>query len=162
MINFDRRINTSLAPHMLWVLMKQAIESPEDSPIWPVELEHSEPLELSTGATIQATYKVGPIPTQVRYIITNFDEQGRTFSYKSSLSHPLKGGATLEVTSHQGGSTLRWHGSYRPRLHLLAPAALLFVKIYFLKHFFRRLEENLRHYRPPFEFRESPRDSLRG
>lgn len=144
-VDFDRTINSSLPAEALWRLMRQAFEDPGRSPIWPVELEESDAVELAEGATVVATYKLGPVEVRPCYHITDLEE-GRSFSYRSDASHPLDGGATVVVRGRNGGSALRWYGSYRPRLHPLAPGALLFVRLYFLRTFFARLEENLRLY----------------
>ena len=146
MICFDREIETKLSPDHLWTLIKQAFEDPSKSPVWPVELEEVEPFEMDEGQTVRATYKLGSLRVRPSYSITGYDEPLKTFSYASAPTHPLKGGATVLVYPRANGSVLRWHGEYRLRLHPAAPAAALFVQLYFLDHFFERLEENLRRY----------------
>lgn len=149
-VDFDRTIESSLPGRELWRLMQQAFEEPNKSPIWPVDLEESDPVELREGAKVAATYKIGPLKTHPSYRITDF-EPGHSFSYESEPSHPLEGGATVVIQRRDGASSaLRWHGSYRPRLHPLAPGALLFVRLYFLRTFFARLEQNLRDYEASF------------
>lgn len=150
-IDFDRRIESTLPATELWMLMKEAFENPAQSPIWPVDLEEVEPIELKRHAQIKATYKIGPIRSRPIYHITHV-HQGRNFSYESDRSHPLAGGATVEVEGHGSGSTLRWHGSYRPRVHPLALGAMLFVRLYFLRTFFTRLQRNLRRYEDSFTY----------
>lgn len=59
-IDFDRRIESTLPATELWRLMKEAFENPAQSPIWPVELEEVEPIELKRHAQVKATYKIGP------------------------------------------------------------------------------------------------------
>ncbi len=143
-IRFDRHIDSSLPTQTLWGLIKEAFEDPGHSPLWPVELEEVEPIVLRPGEPVTATYKVGPFRFRPAYHIRSV-EQGRRFSYESDSTHPLAGGATVEVsTAHDGSSTLRWRGAYQPRLHPLAIGAVLFVRWYFLEHFFERLEQNLR------------------
>lgn len=144
-VTFDRTISTSLPPQELWRLMKGAFEDPSHSPIWPVELDEVYPVELREGARVTAAYKIGPLQVEPSYHITEF-HRGQSFSYASDRSHPLAGGATVEVRPDDGGSALRWHGAYRPRLHPLSPGAILFVRLYFLRTFFSRLESNLRRY----------------
>ncbi len=143
MISFDRTIETVIEPAELWRLVKQAFENTAESPIWPVELEEKEPVTLAEGAVVEATYKVGPIKARPRYRITAFDEEARRFSYAAASFHPLRGGATVEVLSRGEKSALRWYGDYRANWHPLAPGAVLFVKFYFLEHFFARLEEKI-------------------
>lgn len=153
-VRFDRKIESSLPPEELWRLMKEAIENPPGSPIWPVDLEDMEPIELAPRATVTATYKIGPIKVRPLYHITSL-ERGRSFSYESNSSHPLAGGATVKVQGRPNGtSLLRWYGSYRPRLHPLAPGALLFVRLYFLRAFFTRLEANLCKYEASYASRK--------
>lgn len=150
-IEFDRIIESSLPKQELWRLMRQAFEAPHQSPIWPVELEEVDTIELAQGATVTATYKIGPFKGKPSYKITDFESE-RRFSYGSDPSHPLKGGATVEVLEREAGrSALRWSGSYRARLHLLGPAAYVFVKFYFLDHFFTRLTRKLRAYEEDFD-----------
>lgn len=144
-IEFDRMIGTGLDADELWRLMKEAFENPATSPIWPVELDEVHPVTLQEGTTVRATYALGPIKNQLSYRITEF-RPGHRFSYESSPDHPLAGGATVEVAGHDEGSTLRWSGRYRPRLHLAAPVAWGFVRWYFVDAFFGRLRENLRRY----------------
>ncbi len=150
-IEFDRTISSELPADELWPLVKGAFENPATSPLWPVPLEEVEPIELSDGAPIAATYAVGPLKFRPRYHITDFDERGRSFRYQSDAYHPLKGGATVRVQPRQqSNSALRWTGSYRPRLHPLAPGAVVFVRLYFVRTFFANLESNLRDYEARF------------
>ncbi len=144
-IEFDRTIDTDLPATELWNVMKEAFEDPASSPVWPVDLEKTRPIELRRGAEVAATYRVGPVAVEAAYHITEF-EPGVRFRYESSPSHPLAGGATVEAEPRQQGSQLHWTGRYRARLHPLAPFAYLFVRLYFIETFFRRLEENLRAY----------------
>ena len=144
-IDFDRRIESTLPASELWRLMKEAFENPAQSSIWPVELEEVEPVELKRHAQVKATYKFGPIRMSPTYHITHVHQE-RNFSYESDRSHPLAGGATVEVEAHGSGSTLRWHGAYRPRIHPFALGAMLFVRLYFLRTFFTHLQRNIRHY----------------
>ena len=144
-IDFDRTIETTLSDRELWRLLKEAFEDPSTSPIWPVDLEETQPTELREGAPITATYKLGPFRASPHYYITDL-QRGRSFSYESQSSHPLAGGATVEVLPRPGGSALRWRGSYRPRLHFQAPAAVLFVRLYFLRTFFSRLQSRIEDY----------------
>lgn len=144
-VTFDRTIATSLPAQALWRLIRGAFEDPGQSPIWPVELDEVHPVELRKGAKITAAYKIGPLKAEPSYHITEFHE-GQSFSYASDRSHPLAGGATVAVQPDGAGSALRWHGAYRPRLHPLAPGAILFVRLYFVRTFFSRLESNLRRY----------------
>ena len=149
-IEFDRTIDTGLPAAELWTLIKQAFENPAESVIWPVELEEVNPVELRCGAIVEATYKIGPLRARPSYRITEF-ERGHSFSYESTADHPLQGGATVEVEPMEPrGSTLRWHGSYRPRLHPLAPGAVAFVRLYFLRTFFAHLASRLRTYEKTF------------
>lgn len=150
-IEFDRTIESSLPKQELWRLIRQAFEAPHQSPIWPVKLEEVETIELAQGATVTATYKVGPFEAHPSYTITKF-QPDRGFSYGSDPSHPLKGGASVEVLHRPTGeSALRWSGSYRARLHPLGPGAYAFVKFYFLDHFFTRLTKKLRAYEKNFD-----------
>ena len=153
-VTFDRTIESELPPQQLWRLMKEAFEDPSQSPIWPVELDEVNPVELSPGAEVKATYKLGPLKARPGYRITDF-EAGRRFSYESDADHPLAGGATVEILSRDGDSALRWYGEYHPRLHPAALGALAFVRLYFLRTFFARLEENLRQYEESFSARDS-------
>ncbi|RAL22436.1 hypothetical protein DL240_11355 [Lujinxingia litoralis] len=143
MLSFDRTIDTRLDPELLWELVVEAFEDPANSRIWPIELDEVSPITLRPGATLSATYRFGPLHTHQNYMITEVVD-GQSLSYCSQASHPLKGGATLSVLESLKGSQLRWVGSYRPRLHPLAPGALLFVRLYFLNAFFARLEHRLR------------------
>ncbi|MBA2662744.1 MAG: SRPBCC family protein [Bradymonadaceae bacterium] len=139
-----------MPPEELWRLIKEAFQEPSRSPIWPVDVDEVEPVELMEGAMVQATYKLGPLKARPSYSITRF-EPGRSFSYESNPSHPLQGGATVVVEPREAmASALRWYGSYRPRLHPMAPGALLFVRLYFLRTFFAGLEEKLRVYEQIF------------
>jgi hypothetical protein len=148
-VEFDRTIESDLPPQELWRLMKEAFEDPSRSPIWPVELDEVNPVELRLGAEVTATYRFGPVKAQPSYYVTEF-EAGKSFSYESYPDHPLEGGATVEVLSRDGASALRWRGAYRPRLHPAAPGALAFVRLYFLRTFFSRLKANLRRYEERF------------
>lgn len=156
-VTFDRIIRTSLPQEELWRLIKGAFEDPSRSPIWPVELDEVHPVELQKGAQVTAAYKIGPLKAEPSYEITEFN-RGRSFSYESDPDHPLAGGATVEVLPEDTGSALRWRGAYRPRRHLLAPGAILFVRLYFLRTFFSRLESNLLRYEEKIK---SPRQSVR-
>ena len=147
-IDFDRTIETDLTPRRLWELMVGAFENPATSPVWPVDLEEVDPVKLKAGQTVEGVYKLGPIKSRLSYHITDFDPP-RAFSYRSDDDHPLAGGATVEVQHRRAGtSALRWHGHYKTRLHLKAPAAYLFVRFYFLDTFFGRLEANLQKVAP--------------
>ena len=148
-ITFDRTIDSTLPPRELWRLMKEAFEDPSQSPIWPVELDEVHPVTLRVGEEVTATYKLGPLKARPSYHITDLQPE-RRFSYQSDADHPLAGGATVQVQSRDDASTLRWRGTYRPRLHPAAPAALAFVKLYFLRTFFTQLEKNLRRYEEDF------------
>lgn len=148
-VEFDRTIETDLPADELWRLMVRAFEDPSSSPIWPVDLEETHPVEMREGAKVSATYKLGPVEVGAAYHITEF-EPGQFFSYKSDRSHPLKGGATVSVDARAGRATLRWRGAYTTRLHPMAPFAYLFVRLYFVRSFFRRLEANIRDYEDQF------------
>ena len=156
-IDFDRCIDSRLPADELWGLMKSAFENPADSPIWPVELDEVHPVELQEGATVEGTYSIGPFNSHLCYQITEF-LPGRQFSYESGEDHPLKGGATVRIVPRYDESTLRWTGHYRPRVHFAAPAAVAFVKLYFIRHFFGALEAKLRRYEAN---RQTPADHRR-
>ncbi|TXD40792.1 hypothetical protein FRC96_04960 [Lujinxingia vulgaris] len=143
MLSFDRSIDTRLSPEVLWELLVEAFEDPAHSRIWPIDLDEVSPITLRPGATLEATYKLGPLHTHQRYVIGEVVE-GQSLSYSALGSHPLKGGATVSVLESLQGSQLRWVGNYTPRLHPLAPGALLFVKLYFLNAFFSSLEHKIR------------------
>lgn len=143
-IEFDRSISTELDAARLWQLLVEAFENPGESPFWPVDLEETEPVEVREGNPITATYKIGPLRVRPSYHFVDVDPP-RSLRYRSDADHPLDGGATVRIEPTRQGATLHWTGSYQPRLHPMAPFAYLFVRLYFLDTFFRRLEANLDH-----------------
>lgn len=143
-IEFDRSITTGIDADRLWQLLEEAFEDPGASPFWPVGLEETKPVEVRAGNPITATYKIGPLRVRPSYHFVDVDPP-RSLRYRSDADHPLDGGATVHIEPTDSGSTLHWTGSYRTRLHPMAPFAYLFVRLYFLDAFFGRLEANLDH-----------------
>src|SRR5690554_4371610 len=113
MLSFDRTIDTRLSPDTLWELLVEAFEDPAHSRIWPIELDEVSPITLRPGATLEATYKLGPLHTHQSYVIGEVVD-GQSLSYSALPSHPLKGGATVSVLESLRGSQLRWVGNYTP------------------------------------------------
>jgi hypothetical protein len=142
-IQFDRKIRTRLPSDKLWNHLMGAFEDTQSSALWPKELEEFEPAQLEEGKKIQATYKLGKLPFNAHYRIKDF-KKGKSFRYLAEPEHALKGGAKVEIRPLKDGSELRWKGEYRPRLRPQGLVSLLFVRLYFLRVFFVRLEQQLR------------------
>jgi hypothetical protein len=143
-IEFSRTIESTFDADHLWRLLVEAFASSEQSPLWPNDLESLRCRQLAEGATLQAVYHVGPIDIPKQHRIETFDRDGRTLSYRAGPDNPLDGGGRLVVEPIERGSQLRWTGEYMTSSRPDGFGAIVFIKGWFERRFFDRLEANLR------------------
>ena len=143
-ITFAHTIDTSVSADELWDLLVDSFENSATSPLWPSELESLRCDELAEGARVDATYHIGPIDAPQHYTIPAFDAERRTFTYRTGPDHPLDGGGEVSASQTDGGSWLQWSGEYRLRNLVRGLGAAAFIKGWFERRFFGRLEDNLR------------------
>jgi hypothetical protein len=142
-IDFEHHIESTLSADRLWALLEDAFVDSRTSPIWPRKYETLESEGLSAGATIHATYHIGPRNAPQTYQIPEYSAEERRFVYRNGPQHPLDGGAEVRVEPTGSGCVLHWVGGYDVEIKPASLGAAAFVKFWFEDRFFDTLRDNI-------------------
>jgi hypothetical protein len=143
-IEFEHHIESSLSADHLWSLLVDAFSDSRTNSIWPREFETLRSDGLEPGATVRATYHIGPNDVEQTYDIPEFDDEERRLVYRNGPKHPLDGGAEVRVEAQPDGCVLHWQGGYDVALKPQSLGAAAFTKLWFEERFFGRLRDNIR------------------
>ncbi len=98
--------------------------------------------ELIQGTTIHATYRLGPLQNQAKYILKEIIPQNKIV-YHTDESHALIGQSEIHLKNKGHWTEIHWFGNYQNR-HLPQIALLVWFKALFEPLFFSRLRIEMR------------------
>jgi hypothetical protein len=142
-IHYSHTWTIPASREQVWLIFERAFQNSVEVTLWPHKLSeiHSKkqtPLKAKTR--LMATYKMGPLKTQLPYEIQQLIP-GQRLIYRTLEEHPLEGESEIELLDSVIGTEVHWFGYYEPK-SFSSLVSLLAFELYFDKVFFSELKKS--------------------